>query len=42
MENKDKAIKTLYDGLSQLNISISKEQEENYFYFMKCLLRRIR
>ena len=40
MENKDKAIKTLYDGLSQLNISISKEQEEKLFLFYEMLIEK--
>ena len=40
MENKDKSIKTLYDGLSQLNISISKEQEEKLFLFYEMLIEK--
>lgn len=40
MENKDKAIKTLYDGLSKLNISISKKQEDMLFSFYEMLIEK--
>lgn len=40
MENKDKAIKTLYDGLSKINISISKKQEDMLFSFYEMLIEK--
>lgn len=40
MEDRDTAIKILYDGLSELNINISKKQEEMLFEFYEMLIEK--
>ena len=40
IENKDKAVNILYKGLEELNITISKEQEEKLFIYYDMLIEK--